>query len=82
MRYAELKPELPPCLFPAPPPQHPELEDPRVIELHDHSSKAHPGHSAITSPSTLKDDEFDDDNFNDQAMVDAGMSSLRTSLIV
>lgn len=78
MRSAELRPELPAYLFPSSPGERQQHRTAGAepgqkpcggrIEKHDHSID--------DSPQTLQDDEFDDDSFNDQDMMDACKKSL------
>ena len=78
MRSAELRPDLPPYLFPPSPEERQQSQttgaqphqrpDAGRIEKHDDIIDA--------SPMTLQDDEFDDKSLNDQDMMDACKKSL------
>lgn len=71
LRYAELKPELPAHLFPTPCPksqQQQPTQDQGNIEQNNGRLAEEASH---TSPATLEDDEFAEDEIDDQDMVNA-----------
>ena len=69
LRQAELKPQIPAHLFPQPQDQR------RQIAATQRDSRSKPNaqvqDSVTTSPATLEDDEFDENEIEDQDMVDA-----------
>lgn len=75
MRSAELKPELPAYLFP---PQSCQKHAPQLtrekidIERNGDISEQQGASASHTSAETLEDDEFGDDDFKDQEVINAG----------
>ena len=69
LRYAELNPGFPPSLFP--PISIPSQQMVTRQENLDHSQSGPSKETSQTSPSTLKNDEFGEDELGDQDMVDA-----------
>ena len=79
MRSAELKPELPAYLFPQPSSQRQSQQlkcKERVTGLKGDISKQQGAITSHTNPETLKDDEFGDDDFEDQEVINAGKNSF------
>ncbi len=73
LRSAELKPELPPYLFPSAPEkvQQSQIAGAQPSQRPDGGSIQKHDYLVDASPRTLQDEEFDDDRLNDQDMMDA-----------
>lgn len=81
MRSAELKPELPAYLFPPPSSQKhaPQLTREEVTTVPDGDISEQQGASPfLRSSKTLEEDEFGDDDFKDQEVMNAGKTSSST----
>lgn len=78
MRSAELRPELPPYLFPSSPEERQQYQSAGAQAGQKPSGGRIEKHDDLVgdSPLTLQDDEFDDDSLNDQDMMDACKKSL------
>lgn len=78
-RSAELKPELPAYLFPPPSSQKQAqqiTQKERDIGSNGAISEQQGASTFHTSPETLEDDEFGDDDFQDQEVINAGKMSF------
>lgn len=76
LRYAELKPNLPPSLFPTLPlPESRDQRPPRLLPANKDAN--------TTSPSTVQGDErLYDDGVADEDMYEAGMSASILAVVV
>ena len=79
MRSAECRPQLPAYIFP-PPSSQKQAQQPihnkRDNKPHGNTSEGQGASAFNTSPETLEDDEFGDDDFKDQEVIDAGKMSF------
>ena len=79
MRSAECRPQLPAYIFP-PPSSQKQAQQPthnkKVNKPHGNTSEDQGASTFNTSPETLEDDEFGDDDFRDQEVIDAGKMSF------
>lgn len=74
-RSAEIKPDLPVYSFPAPPSQ--KTAQQLTYKARDTGANGAVSTSSFhTSPETLEDDEFGDDDFKDQEVMAAGKISV------
>ena len=78
MRSAELRPELPPYLFPSSPEERQQYQSAGAQAGQKPGGGSIEKHDDLVddSPLTLQDDEFDNDSLNDQDMMDACKKSL------
>lgn len=82
MRSAELRPELPAYLFPPPSSQKhaPQLTREEIdTEPNGDISEQQGASTLLTSSEALEDDEFGDDDFKDQEIMNAGKPLLPLS---